>query len=53
LPSDLRGYFLTTYWTNETKKNVVIGDSGSLVMRIFSDILELAKVAYVEDTTEE
>ena len=52
LPSDLRGYFLTTYWIDETQK-LFFGDSGSLVMRIFSDILELTRVAYVEESTYE
>jgi hypothetical protein len=53
LPSDLRGFFLTTYSPNKTKKNVVIGDSGSLVMRIVSDILELSKVSYIEESSHE
>ena len=48
LPSDLKGYFLTTYWAkNDT--SIVFGDSGSLVMRITSDIMETIKAAYVED----
>ncbi len=53
LPSDLRGFFLTTYSTDKTKKNIIIGDSGSLVMRIVSDILESSKVSYIEDSSQE
>ncbi len=54
LPSDIRGYFLTTYYYVDEKKNeITLGDSGSLVMRMTSDILEKLKVSYIEYQNQE
>jgi hypothetical protein len=49
LPSDLRGYFLTTYKYDEKKNKVIFGDNGSLVMRIVSDIISLKQISYIEN----
>jgi hypothetical protein len=53
LPSDLRGYFLSTYKIDEKTNKVAFTDNGSLVMRIVSDILELKQISYIENTYEE
>jgi hypothetical protein len=53
LPSDLKGFFLTTYWFDKKSKKVTFGDNGSLLMRIVSDILELKRISYIEDADEE
>ena len=49
LPSDLKGYFLTTYKFDEKKNKVIFGDNGSLVMRIVSDIFSLKQISYIEN----
>jgi hypothetical protein len=48
IPSDIRGYFLTTYKINNKTNKVTFGDI-SLEMRIFSDILELEHISYIDD----
>lgn len=53
LPSDIRGYFLTTYKIDEKTNKVTFCDGGSLVMRIVSDILEQKQVAYIENIEDE
>lgn len=50
LPSDLGGYFLTTYWIDDNSKAVTFADNGSLVMRILSDVLEQKHVTFIEGT---
>jgi hypothetical protein len=52
IPSDIRGYFLSTYRIDSQTNNVNFGDNGSLVMRIFSDIIELLQINYIEDSYE-
>lgn len=49
LPSDIRGYFLTTYRIDEQTNTVIFGDNGSLVMRIVSDILEKTQHSFIEN----
>ena len=53
MPSDIRGYFLTTYSIDQKKGKITFGDNGSLVMRIVTDILELKQISYIEDGNEE
>ena len=48
LPSDLSGYFLSTYKVDENKNDVTFGDGGSLVMRITSDVFESLGISYIE-----
>jgi predicted nucleotide-binding protein len=48
LPSDLSGYFLSTYKVDENKTDVTFGDGGSLVMRITSDVFEGLGISYIE-----
>lgn len=47
LPSDIRGYFLTTYKIKDDGK-IIFGDLGSLEMRITSDIYEKIGISYIE-----
>lgn len=53
LPSDIRGYFLTTYQINEKTGAVKFGDYGSLEMRITSDIIEMLNISYIEQVVGE
>ena len=48
LPSDLSGYFLSTYDINDKTHEVTFGDGGSLVMRITSDVFESLGISYIE-----
>ncbi len=53
IPSDIRGYFLSTYWIDEKTNKVTFGDGNSLVMRIFSDILESRDLPFIEKNDEQ
>lgn len=52
LPSDLRGYFLTTYKIDSKTQKITLGDNGSIVMSIVSNIIERHNFEYIEDDDE-